>query len=247
MSADNSVKGSLELLSKSWIIPQEIYDLHLGTRSDVVDTIVEVNRVIFHIPTLREDNLYVLWNCMWPDCHNCCERQGRLPLTKDDIEIIARKIGYISKAEFIETETRVSSWQEEYASGNVISTVTMLALKRASYEKDEHDGSPLRCRFLDNNGYCQIHPEKPGVCWLYPFASWMESNKGNAVIHATFQLTGDCPGFYTSKSLDSIKPLLQEYSKKIYDYNMAVCRTTRENYGSISIVDAKKTHLQQSE
>ena len=247
MGADKSVKDSLELLSKRWNIPQEIYDLHLGRRNDVVDTIVEVNRVIFHIPTLREDNLYVLWNCMWPDCHNCCERQGRLPLTKDDIEIIARKMGYNSKSEFIETETRVSTWKEDLASGNVITTVTMLALKRASYEKDEHDGTPLRCRFLDNKGYCQIHPEKPGVCWLYPFASWMESNNGNAVIHATFQLTGDCPGFYTSKSLDSIKPVLQEYSKRIYDYNMAVSRTTRENYGSISIVDAQETSLQQSE
>ena len=247
MGADKSVKDSLELLSKRWNIPQEIYDLHLGRRNDVVDTIVEVNRVIFHIPTLREDNLFVLWNCMWPDCHNCCERQGRLPLTKDDIEIIARKMGYNSKSEFIETETRVSTWKEDLASGNVITTVTMLALKRASYEKDEHDGTPLRCRFLDNKGYCQIHPEKPGVCWLYPFASWMESNNGNAVIHATFQLTGDCPGFYTSKSLDSIKPVLQEYSKRIYDYNMAVSRTTRENYGSISIVDAQETSLQQSE
>ena len=247
MKSDSSVKDSLELLSKRWKIDPEIYDLHLGKRNDVVDTTLEVNGVIFHIPTLTDDSLYVLWRCMWPDCHNCCERQGRLPLTKDDIEIIARKMGYISKAEFIETETRVSTWKEDLASGNVITTVTMLALKRASYENDEHDGSPLRCRFLDNKGYCQIHPEKPGVCWLYPFASWMESINGNAVIHATFQLTGDCPGFYTSKYLDSIKPVLQEYSKRIYDYNMAVSRTTRENYGSISIVDAQETRLQQSE
>ena len=101
MSADNSVTGSLEILSKNWSIPQEIYDLHLGRRNDVVDTIVEVNKVIFHIPTLVDDSLYVLWRCMWPDCHNCCERQGRLPLAKDDIEIIAKKMGYVSKAEFI--------------------------------------------------------------------------------------------------------------------------------------------------
>ena len=77
----------------------------------MVDSAVEVNRVTFHIPTLVDDSLYVLWRCMWPDCHNCCERQGRLPLTKDDIEIIAKKIGYISKAELIKTETRISSWE----------------------------------------------------------------------------------------------------------------------------------------
>jgi len=178
---------------------------------------------------------------MWPDCHNCCERQGRLPLTKDDIEIIAKKMGYISKAKFIKTETRISSWEEQEAFGNVITTLTMLLLKRDSDEKEDQDGIPLKCRFLDARGYCGIHPEKPGVCWLYPFASWMEYNKGKAVIHATFQLTGDCPGFYASKSLDPIKPVLKEYSEKIYNYNMAVSRTTRENYSSINVSDLQKT------
>jgi len=82
MKSDNSVKHSLELLSKRWRIDPEVYDLHLSKRSDVVDTVVEVNKVIFHIPTLAD------------------ERQGRLPLI-DDIEIIAKKMGYVSKAEFI--------------------------------------------------------------------------------------------------------------------------------------------------
>ena len=86
----------------------------------------------------------------------------------------------------------------------------------------------------------RIHPEKPGVCWLYPFASWIESDKGRPIVHATFQLTGDCPGFYASKSLDDMMPILKEYSKKIYEYNMAVSRTTRENYGSINIVNLQK-------
>lgn len=237
MSSTYSIKDSLELLSKRWKIDTEIYDLQIGKRNDVVDTALEVNGVVFHIPTLADNNLYVLWRCMWPDCHNCCERQGRLPLTKEDMEIIARKLGYLSKAKFIKTETRIASWEEQEAFGNVITTLTMLSLKRNSDEKDDQDGIPLRCRFLDTSGSCRIHPEKPGVCWLYPFASWTESNKGKVVIHATFQLTGDCPGFYTSKSLGSIRPVLEEYSKKIYNYNMAVSRTTRENYCSINIVD----------
>ena len=108
MKADNSVKHSLELLSKRWRIDPQISDLHVGKRNDVVDTALQVNGVIFHIPTLADDNLYVLWRCLWPDCHNCCERQGRLPLTKDDIDIIAKKLGYLSKTEFIRTETRIS-------------------------------------------------------------------------------------------------------------------------------------------
>ena len=241
MEADNSVKHSLELLSKRWRIDPQISDLHLGKRDDVVDTALQVNGVVFHIPTLADDNLYVLWKCLWPDCHNCCERQGRLPLTKDDIEIIAKKMGYLSKAEFIRTETRISSWEEQESFGNIITTLTMLSLKRNSDEKEAEDGFPLPCRFLDASGYCGIHPEKPGVCWLYPFASWIESDKGKAVIHATFQLTGDGPGFYASKSLGSIQPVLKEYSEKIYNSNMAVSRTTRENYCSINIVDLQKT------
>jgi uncharacterized protein len=240
LNSEVSVENSLDLLSKKWNIDPKIYDLHLGRRDDVADTIVNVNGVLFHIPTLTRDNLYVLWNCLWPDCHNCCERQGRLPLTKDDIRIIAKKIGYDSKAEFVKHETRISSWEEQEPFGNIITTLTMLSLKRKSDEKEEEDGTPVTCRFLNKNGDCRIHPEKPGVCWLYPFASWLELDKGRAVVHATFQLTGDCPGFYISKSMYDMMPILKEYSKKIYDYNMSINRTTRESYGFISFVDMRK-------
>ena len=68
-------------------------------------------------------------------CYNCCERQGGLPLTKDDIEIIAKKMGYVSKAEFIRTETRISRWDEQETFGNVITTLTMLSLKRILMRK----------------------------------------------------------------------------------------------------------------
>ena len=74
----NYLKTSLDELSKKWEIDQKIYDLTLGERTDVKDTAVQVNEVIFHIPTLTNDNLYVLWDCLWPKCHNCCEKQGRL-------------------------------------------------------------------------------------------------------------------------------------------------------------------------
>jgi Fe-S-cluster containining protein len=232
----NSVKESLDLLATKWPVDRKLYDLQVGQRDDVVDAPVQVGSVIFHIPTLTRDNLFVLWKCLWPDCHNCCERQGRLPLTKDDIALLTKKLGYESKAEFVKNEARASTWEQEGA-GNVITTLSMLSLKRQKDERDEQDGTPLRCRFLDDRGYCGIHPDKPGVCWLYPFASWLESDRhGKPVVHATFQFTGDCPGFYLEKSLDSVMPVLEEYAKKIYDYNMAVSRTTRENYGFISFV-----------
>jgi hypothetical protein len=109
LNTKDSVESSLDLLSKKWKIDPRIYDLHIGKRDDVVDTAVNVNGVIFHIPTLTKDKVYVLWKCLWPDCHNCCERQGRLPLTKDDIKTIAKKMGYDSKADFVKNETRISS------------------------------------------------------------------------------------------------------------------------------------------
>src|SRR6185295_19118280 len=100
VQADSSVKDSLDLLAKNWKIDPKLYDLQTGMRHDVVDTPVNVGGVVFHIPRLSKDSLYVLWNCLWPDCHNCCDRQGRLPLTKDDIKTISKKIGYTSEPEF---------------------------------------------------------------------------------------------------------------------------------------------------
>ncbi len=118
----------------------------------------------------------------------------------------------------------------------------MLSLKRKNDEKPEEDGTPLRCRFLDVEGNCGIHPDKPGVCWLYPFASWIEADaKGQPAVHATFQFTGDCPGFYLDKSIESMMPILREYSHKIYSYNMEVSRTVREGYGFVNLIDLRKS------
>ncbi|MCD6037626.1 MAG: hypothetical protein K0S67_1514 [Nitrososphaeraceae archaeon] len=63
-NSEVSVKNSLDLLSKKWEIDPKVYDLHLGKRNDVVDTIVNVDGVLFHIPTLNDDGLYVLWKCL---------------------------------------------------------------------------------------------------------------------------------------------------------------------------------------
>lgn len=235
-----SVREALELLSKKWTIDPILSDVHTGMRDDIVDTALSVQGVVFHIPTLTRDRLYVLWKCLWPDCHNCCERQGRLPLTKDDIKNICRKIGYTSEAQFLKNETLISTWQEQEMFSNLITTLTMISLKRRDDERPDQDGQPLECRFLDDEGSCRIHPDKPGVCWLYPFASWLEADsKGRPVVHATFQFTGDCPGFYLDSSIDGMMPVLEEYSSKIYDYNMAVTRTTREGYGFVNFVDTR--------
>jgi Fe-S-cluster containining protein len=163
---------------------------NLGKRKDVVGTKVVIDQVVFHIPMLMDDGLFILWKCIWPDCHYCCDRQGRLPLTKDDIKIITRKMGYRLESEFIRTQVGVSSWEETTPANNVITTITMLSLKRSSDENPDQDGAPIRCRFLDKLGHCGLHPEKPGVCWLYPFASWVEIEKGQNRGPCNFSIHG---------------------------------------------------------
>ena len=234
----NYLKAALDELSKEWEIDQHIYDLTVGRRNDVKDTPVQVNDVIFHIPTLTNDNSYVLWDCLWPHCHNCCEKQGRLPLTIKDIEAISEKLQY-TKKEFIDKDTRISSWTESESFGNVITSLSMISLKRKSDETDEQDGAPLSCRFLDEEGSCKLHPQRPGCCQMYPFTSWTTVTNGKPQVHATFIFDGRCPGFYLSESLDAMAKVLENYSKLIVEYNIDVDRTTREGYGSINIVDLR--------
>jgi len=112
--------------------------------------------------------------------------------------------------------------------------MTTINLKRKTDETPQDDGTHISCRFLDDKGGCRMHPDRPGVCYLYPFSTWLENEKGMARVHATFQFTGDCPGFYLSENLDEMKKEFQEYSKIIYQYNMSSSRTNRENFGSVS-------------
>jgi Fe-S-cluster containining protein len=227
------------MLSKNWSIDPIIKDIHLGKRADVQDHQIKIGNVIFHIPYLSNQSLYLLWQCLWPDCHNCCNRQGRLPLTLDDIIKISKKLGFKSFSKFVKEETYVASWNSDSFSSSenpVISTLTMINLKRKNDENENDNGVPYTCRFLNKSGYCDLHPHKPGVCWLYPFFSWSEYEKEKISIHASFQLTGDCPGFYLSKLVDEkMISCLNDYSKKIYDYTMRINNTVREGYARIDV------------
>jgi uncharacterized protein len=230
----SKIEEALELLSKDWKIEPVIRDFILGKKTDVADFQVKVNDVIFHIPYLRDENGYVLWKCYWPDCHNCCNRQGRLPLTSNDLITISKNLKYDKVSDFIKKETNISTWEEKGPEGNSV-IMTMINLKRKEDEKESDDGTYIKCRFLNEKGYCGLHPSRPGVCYLYPFSSWLENEKGKVRVHATFQFTGDCPGFYFAKSHDEMKQVLLEYSKMIYDYTMNSNRTTREKFGYVSM------------
>jgi len=238
---ESYVEKALQELNKKWNVEPPVYELHLGKRDDVKDTVIQVNDVVFHIPFLERDALYLLWKCLWPDCHNCCEHQASLPMTKDDIIHISSKLGYERASDLVKEEAIVSTREDNSMEG-LITTITMVSLKRKDHEDESDTGLPCRCRFLSETGSCSLHPDKPGVCWLYPFSSWIQIDEGKPQVHASFQLTGDCPGFYTSRSLESIKEVLENYSKVIFDYNMSMIRTTREGFGASGWVDTRNAN-----
>lgn len=223
------------LLEKNWKIDPTLKDFMLGRRTDVSDHQIRVKDVVFHIPYLAGDKKFVLWKCFWPDCHNCCDRQGRLPLTSDDLITIGKGLKYKKTSDFIKNETVIASWREMGPSSDQI-IMTSINLKRKNDEMEADDGTHISCRFLDEKGACTIHPSRPGVCYLYPFSTWLENEKGKARVHSTYQFTGDCPGFYLADSLESMKQVFDEYATIIYDYNMKYARTTREGFSLTSFV-----------
>ena len=227
------IEESLNLLGKNWEIDPIIRDFVLGNRGDVGDHEVKINDVIFHIPYLTKDKKFILWKCYWPDCHNCCDRQGRLPLTSDDLITIGRGLKYQKVSDFLNKETLVASWKEPGLSNNS-TIISSINLKRKEDETEADDGTHISCRFLDESGGCSMHPDRPGVCYLYPFSTWLQNEKGKARVHASFQFTGDCPGFYLSHTTEEMSEVFDEYSKIIYDYNMKYTRTIREGYSSVS-------------
>ncbi len=227
------IAESLTLLEKNWDIDPVLKDFELGKISDVADYPVRVKNVVFHIPFLLKEKKYILWKCYWPDCHNCCDRQGRLPLTSDDLITIGAGMKYQKTSDFIKNETITVTWSEAGPTGQS-TTMTTINLKRKKDETPEDDGTHISCRFLDEEGGCSIHPSRPGVCYLYPFSTWLENEKGNARVHASFQFTGDCPGFYLEDTIDLMKEVLDEYSDIVYDYNMKSNRTLREGFGSVN-------------
>jgi Fe-S-cluster containining protein len=155
-----------------------------------------------------------------------------LPLTSDDLITIGTGLKYQKTSDFIKNETITTTWNELGPGGQT--TLTTINLKRKKDETEDDDGTHISCRFLDEKGDCSIHPTRPGVCYLYPFSTWLQNEKGKARVHASYQFTGDCPGFYLAETTDDMKQVLEDYSKIIYDYNMKSNRSIRENFGSVS-------------
>lgn len=231
--SQGEISESLALLEQDWEIDPVLKDFVLHRVYNVSDYVLRIGDVAFHIPYLTDHKKYVLWKCYWPDCHNCCNRQGRLPLTSEDLITIGRGLKYSKVSDFVQNETVTATWEEESPGGRC-AIMTMVGLKRKDDETAADDGTHVPCRFLDEKGACRLHPERPGVCRLYPFSTWLVNEGGHARVHATFQFTGDCPGFYLADSVDGMMEILKEYSIVIYNYNLQSARTTREGFGATS-------------
>lgn len=227
-SQQEEITESLYLLEKDWDIEPLFKDFILGRVKDVSDYTVTYGEVTFHIPYLNQASRYILWKCLWPDCHNCCERQGRLPLTSDDLIVIGSGLKYSKTSDFVKKETIIATY-ESGGIGGQDTIMTTVNLKRKEDETEAEDGTRIPCRFLDKEGGCSMHPARPGVCYLYPFSTWTQNDGGRARIHATYQFTGDCPGFYLGSDTKQMEPELKEYAHIIRDYNLASSKTARES------------------
>lgn len=230
MSQENEIAESIALLERDWSIEPVLKDFLLGKIRGVTDRPVTQDHVTFHIPYMSEAKKYVLWKCLWPDCHNCCERQGRLPLTEDDLITIGAGLKYARTSAFVREETVTATYKTGAPTGRDV-VMTTINLKRQKDETEAEDGTRIPCRFLDDAGGCQMHPARPGVCYLYPFTTWTQNDGGIARIHAAYQITGDCPGFYLADTIEPMNGELADYSVIIRDYNLASARTNRDFFG----------------
>ena len=80
-----------------------------------VDSPIEVGGVVFHIPYLAAlvtELIRTMEMFLARLPHICCERQGRLPLTSDDLITIGAGLKYSKTSEFIKNETLVATWSE---------------------------------------------------------------------------------------------------------------------------------------
>ena len=106
-----------------------------------------------------------MWKCFWPDCHNCCDRQGRLPLTSDDLITIGKGLKYQKPSDFVKNETLTVTYQEPGPSGQM-TTMTTINLKRKKMKLNLMMELISHVDFLDEKGGCSMHPDRPGVCYL---------------------------------------------------------------------------------
>ncbi|MBK9167000.1 MAG: YkgJ family cysteine cluster protein [Bryobacterales bacterium] len=99
-----------------------------------------------------------------PGCTVCCDREGRVYLTEDDLSRAAAWLGMS---------------RDDFEARYVVRTRHTLRLRKPRRRQ---------CHFLQNGG-CAIHPVKPVQCRLFPF--WPELVERPTAWRRTAQW---CPG-----------------------------------------------------
>jgi len=102
-----------------------------------------------------------------PGCTNCCEQQGFVYLTEEDLNRIAEYVGTTAR---------------EFERRHVYRTKHLLRLRVPRYQQ---------CHFLRDGG-CSIHAVKPVQCRIFPF--WPELVDGKNAKREWKKTAAWCPG-----------------------------------------------------
>lgn len=178
------------------------YARWLKKRSMVEETL-RLGRVTFHIPYDPIEKLYLQFRCV--RCGGCCGNQpySGLLLTLGDIQRLSGHMG-LSRKEFIERECVLAEVEERevdaYPGMSMNATYIGYFLKRFPGETEETVTKPGRCRFLNGENLCEIHPVKPAPCRRFPYLSYIQGEVFHAY-YAKSEVIGVCRGFVERKKI----------------------------------------------
>lgn len=126
-------------------------------------------------------------------CINCCERQGFVYLTEQDVRNAARYLGI-----------SVAAFERRY----VYRTAHLIRLRKPRASQ---------CHFLGPGG-CAIHPVKPTQCRLFPFWPELVENREAWKAEARY-----CPGIGTGPliqigtAVETADEMRRAYSAMYFD------------------------------
>lgn len=92
-------------------------------------------------------------------CSDCCKGMGNsIVLDPLDIQRLTNHLG-----------KTMEELLSAYVELNVVDGIILPNLKMAGNEE--------ACSFLNQEGRCQVHPARPGICRLFPLGRYYEDNK----------------------------------------------------------------------
>ena len=113
----------------------------------------------------------------------------------------------------------------------------LLILRLGALQISRRNSQLPRWEFKEVEGLVVLTHLNPEFVRFIPFFSWTQNENNRVSVHASYQFTGDCPGFSLTKTLDENIPILRNYSEIIYNYSMSVNTTLRESFARIDITE----------